>query len=62
MVEFPSIRPRRLRLTPAVRAMVSETSVAPAQLVLPVFIREGLTQPAPIASVGPPPRAGFRST
>lgn len=41
-------RPRRLRATPAIRAMVREHGVAPSSLVLPMFIREGLTEPAPI--------------
>jgi porphobilinogen synthase len=33
------------------RAMVAETSVAPRQLVLPVFVAEGLTEPRPISSM-----------
>ena len=41
-------RPRRLRSSAILRAMVRETSVAPASLILPVFIREGLTTPKPI--------------
>lgn len=41
-------RPRRLRSTSVLRAMVRDTSVAPASLILPVFIREGLTTPKPI--------------
>ena len=47
----PSVRPRRLRTTPALRRMVSETSVRPHQLVLPLFVREGLTEPHPISSM-----------
>nr|WP_255372762.1 porphobilinogen synthase [Demequina sp. NBRC 110051] len=35
-------RPRRLRTTPAMRRLVRETRVHPAQLVLPLFVREGL--------------------
>src|SRR3982751_4805729 len=46
-----SIRPRRLRVNPAMRAMVAETSVEPRQLVLPVFVAEGLTEPRPISSM-----------
>ncbi|MDP1719485.1 MAG: porphobilinogen synthase [Candidatus Nanopelagicaceae bacterium] len=41
-------RPRRLRSTSVLRAMVRDTSVAPASLILPLFIREGLTTPKPI--------------
>ncbi|GGM12718.1 MULTISPECIES: porphobilinogen synthase [Micromonospora] len=48
---YPEIRPRRLRRTPAVRRLVSETRVAPAELVLPMFVREGLAEPRPVASL-----------
>ncbi|MCO1598838.1 porphobilinogen synthase [Micromonospora sp. RHAY321] len=48
---YPEIRPRRLRRTPAVRRLVSETRVDPAELVVPMFIREGLTEPRAIASL-----------
>jgi porphobilinogen synthase len=37
----PVIRPRRLRSTPALRRLASETRVHPAELVLPMFVREG---------------------
>ncbi|WP_395693236.1 porphobilinogen synthase [Nocardioides sp.] len=47
----PTIRPRRLRTTPALRRMVAETSVEPRQLVLPLFVREGITEPVPISSM-----------
>jgi porphobilinogen synthase len=50
-VTGPLVRPRRLRTTPALRRMVAETSVAPRQLVLPVFVREGLAEPRPISSM-----------
>ncbi len=50
-VTGPLIRPRRLRTTPSLRRMVAETSVRPRQLVLPLFVREGLTDPAPIRSM-----------
>ncbi|MCB0892417.1 MAG: porphobilinogen synthase, partial [Propionibacteriaceae bacterium] len=45
------IRPRRLRTTRAMRSLVAETRVHPAQLVLPVFVADGLTEPAPITSL-----------
>jgi porphobilinogen synthase len=48
---FPDVRPRRLRTTAAMRRLVEETRVAPAQLVLPMFVREGLTEPRPITSL-----------
>jgi porphobilinogen synthase len=48
---FPAERPRRLRRTPALRGLVAETSLSPRQLVLPMFIREGVAQPVPIPSM-----------
>ena len=50
-MSFPEVRLRRLRQSPAVRRLVRETSLQPQQLVLPMFVREGLTDPAPIASM-----------
>jgi porphobilinogen synthase len=47
----PVARPRRLRINPAMRAMVAETSVAARQLILPVFVAEGLSQPRPVSSM-----------
>ncbi len=47
----PRERPRRLRGTPALRRLVAETRIDPAQLVLPVFVREGIGQPIPVASM-----------
>ncbi len=47
----PSIRPRRLRTTAAMRRLVSETELRPHHLVLPVFVREGLAASQPIASM-----------
>ncbi|WP_369826105.1 porphobilinogen synthase [Cryobacterium sp. N22] len=46
----PVIRPRRLRSTPALRRLASETRVHPAELVLPLFVREG-NESAPISSM-----------
>ncbi|GAA4828207.1 porphobilinogen synthase [Garicola koreensis] len=51
MATFPAQRPRRLRRTPAVRRLVAEIRLHPADLILPVFVREGLTQPEPISSM-----------
>lgn len=48
---FPSHRPRRLRSTPALRRLVAETDLRPRHLVLPLFVREGITEPEPIASM-----------
>ncbi|HEY7593109.1 MAG TPA: porphobilinogen synthase [Actinophytocola sp.] len=48
---FPSHRPRRLRTTAAMRGLVGETTVRPNQLVLPMFVKEGATEPVPIANM-----------
>lgn len=44
-------RPRRLRSTAKLRAMVRDTNVAPSSLILPIFVREGLSIPKPIAGM-----------
>ncbi|MFD8976973.1 porphobilinogen synthase [Streptomyces sp. NPDC059593] len=48
---FPEARPRRLRTTPAMRRMVAETRLAPADLILPAFVREGIAEPVPISAM-----------
>jgi porphobilinogen synthase len=48
---FPEVRPRRLRRTPALRRLVAETTVSPHQLVLPMFVREGASEPVRISSM-----------
>jgi porphobilinogen synthase len=48
---YPDIRPRRLRASAAMRRLVGETTVAPRELVLPLFVKEGLTEPKPLASM-----------
>ncbi|WP_127479167.1 porphobilinogen synthase [Nocardioides pantholopis] len=50
-VPGPTVRPRRLRTTPALRRMVAETSLEARQLVLPVFVREGIDEPVAISSM-----------
>ncbi|MFT4289200.1 porphobilinogen synthase [Nocardioides sp.] len=50
-MDVPVIRPRRLRQTPALRRLVAETSIEPRQLVLPMFVREGATEPVQIGSM-----------
>lgn len=44
-------RPRRLRQTSALRRLVCGTRVLPTDLVLPLFVKEGLSEPSPIASM-----------
>ena len=48
---YPTVRPRRLRTSAAMRRLVGETTVAPRELVLPMFVREGLAGPKPITSM-----------
>ncbi|WP_134712399.1 porphobilinogen synthase [Saccharomonospora xinjiangensis] len=48
---FPEHRPRRLRSTPAMRRMVSETTLRPHQLILPLFVAEAASEPRPISSM-----------
>jgi porphobilinogen synthase len=48
---FPVARPRRLRRTGAMRRLVAQSAVRPADLVLPLFVKEGISEPAPVASM-----------
>ena len=51
MPAFPEYRPRRLRRTAALRALVRETLLAPSQLVLPMFVRTGSGIRQPVTSM-----------
>jgi porphobilinogen synthase len=48
---FPAVRPRRLRRTRALRRLVSDVRLHPADLVLPLFVKEGIAEPQPVASM-----------
>ncbi|WP_432152215.1 porphobilinogen synthase [Streptomyces sp. bgisy029] len=48
---FPGSRPRRLRTTPAMRRMVAETRLDPANLILPAFVREGIDAPVAVSAM-----------
>lgn len=48
---YPAVRPRRLRQSAAVRRLVAETRLHPAELVLPAFVREGIDAPVDIAAM-----------
>ncbi|MCQ1945451.1 MULTISPECIES: porphobilinogen synthase [unclassified Arthrobacter] len=50
-MSFPQHRPRRLRTTPAMRRLTAEFRLDPAELILPVFVREGITEPNPLTSM-----------
>jgi porphobilinogen synthase len=51
MAGYPDERPRRLRRTPALRRLVAQTRVSSADLVLPLFVREGAVEPTPITAM-----------
>jgi porphobilinogen synthase len=48
---FPTDRPRRLRRTAALRRLVEQTRVHPADLVLPLFVKEGIGEPQDVVSM-----------
>lgn len=48
---FPVSRPRRLRSSAALRDLVAETQLDVRSLVAPLFVREGIDEPQPIASL-----------
>ena len=50
-MSYPDVRLRRLRQSRAVRDLVRETSLQPRQLVLPLFVREGIEEPVQIGSM-----------
>jgi len=50
-VPFPEQRGRRLRRTPALRRLTAETALTPADLVAPLFVKEGIDAPEPVVSM-----------
>jgi porphobilinogen synthase len=48
---FPAVRPRRLRRTPAIRDLFSHTRISAADLVLPMFVKEGIDEPVAVSSM-----------
>jgi porphobilinogen synthase len=51
MSSFPSYRPRRLRRTPGLRRVFAESSLRPSDLIAPLFVKEDIDDPVPIASM-----------
>jgi len=51
MSSYPSYRPRRLRRTSGLRRAFAETSLAPSDLIAPLFLKEALSEPEPISSM-----------
>ncbi len=50
-MSFPRHRPRRLRRSAALRDLVAETRLGVNDLIAPLFVREGVQEPLPIASL-----------
>ncbi|MGB7806885.1 MAG: porphobilinogen synthase [Actinomycetota bacterium] len=50
-MSYPASRPRRLRRTPALRALIRETSLEAGDLIAPLFAKEGIDEPVAIASM-----------
>jgi porphobilinogen synthase len=48
---FPTIRPRRLRVTPAMRALVRETVLSPRDFVWPLFFSAAVDEPKPVGTM-----------
>jgi porphobilinogen synthase len=48
---FPVARPRRLRRTAPLRRLVSDVNVRPGDLILPLFVKEGIAEPQPVSSM-----------
>ena len=48
---FPVVRPRRLRTSSSLRDLVAETQLDVRHLIAPLFVREGISEPQPIASL-----------
>ncbi len=48
---YPDLRLRRVRSTPALRALTAETELSPRHLILPLFVRKGTKLREPVASM-----------
>ena len=48
---FPVIRPRRLRVSPAMRSLVRETALAPSDFILPLFFNAAIDEARPIVTM-----------
>jgi porphobilinogen synthase len=51
MMAYPAHRPRRLRRSAALRRLIRETDLTPRHLIAPLFVKEGIEDPVPIASM-----------
>jgi porphobilinogen synthase len=57
---FPHGRPRRLRRSEGLRRLTREARLTPAQLVLPLFVEDGLRGSSPVASMPGVSRLGVK--
>ncbi|GAA2526685.1 porphobilinogen synthase [Rarobacter incanus] len=48
---MPIVRPQRARTSSAMRELLADVRIHPRDLVLPVFVKQGLTEPVPIPSM-----------
>ena len=48
---FPASRPRRLRRNAGLRRLVSETTLTPGDFIAPLFVKEGISDAVPVASM-----------
>ncbi len=48
---YPLHRPRRLRRTAGLRRAFAETDLRPSRLIAPLFVKEGIKEPVPIAAM-----------
>jgi porphobilinogen synthase len=48
---YPVSRPRRLRKTMPLRRLVGQVAVRPSGLILPLFVKEGISEPQPVSSM-----------
>jgi len=50
-MSYPDHRPRRMRAREALRRLVRETDLTPRNLIAPLFVKEGIPEPAEISSM-----------
>ncbi|MCW4005321.1 MAG: porphobilinogen synthase [Candidatus Bathyarchaeota archaeon] len=50
-MDFPTVRMRRLRKTPALRKLVNQTTIQPNNLIYPLFVDENIQKPTPITTM-----------
>ncbi|HCI82187.1 MAG TPA: porphobilinogen synthase, partial [Ktedonobacter sp.] len=51
MSNFPVVRMRRTRQNERLRSLVRENRLNVDQLIYPIFVAEGITEPRPISSM-----------